>query len=117
MAPWQSSSVRWIRELIELRPDVVVGTGDFLGHPEGLSRTDRSVDALSRGIPGVVTHGSNDRVAPRVKTPSLMSWSLLVPTATTPVRRWILQVFRSYRTKRWAGATSTTVSLEWTYPR
>ena len=68
MAPWHSSSVRWIRELIELRPDVVVGTGDFLGHPEGLSALTEALMPF-RGVPGVVTHGSNDRVAPRVKNP------------------------------------------------
>ena len=68
MAPWHSSSVRWIRELIELRPDVVVGTGDFLGHPEGLSALTEALMPF-RGVPGVVTHGSNDRVAPSVKNP------------------------------------------------
>jgi len=68
IAPWHSSSVRWIRELIELRPDVVVGTGDFLGHPEGLSALTEALMPF-RGVPGVVTHGSNDRVAPRVKNP------------------------------------------------
>lgn len=68
MAPWHSSSVRWIRELIELRPDVVVGTGDFLGHPEGLSALTEALMPF-RGVPGVVTHGSNDRVAPRMKNP------------------------------------------------
>lgn len=68
MAPWHSSTIRWIRELCELRPDVVVGTGDFLGHPEGLSALTEALMPL-RGVPGVVTHGSNDRVAPRMKNP------------------------------------------------
>lgn len=68
MAPWHSSSARWIRELIELRPDVVVGTGDFLGHPESLSTLTEALTPF-RGVPGVVTHGSNDRVAPRMKNP------------------------------------------------
>lgn len=68
MAPWHSSSIRWIRELLELRPDVVVGTGDFLGHPEGLSALTEALMPF-RGVPGVVTHGSNDRVAPKVKNP------------------------------------------------
>ncbi len=68
MAPWHSHAVSWIRELTALHPDIVVGTGDFLGHPEGLSALTEALMPF-RGVPGVVTHGSNDRVAPRVKNP------------------------------------------------
>lgn len=68
MAPWHSQTVAWIRELTVLQPDVVVGTGDFLGHPEGLSALAEALIPFA-GIPGVVTHGSNDRVAPRMKNP------------------------------------------------
>lgn len=68
MAPWHSQTVAWIRELAVLQPDVVVGTGDFLGHPEGLSTLAEALIPFA-GIPGVVTHGSNDRVAPRMKNP------------------------------------------------
>lgn len=68
MAPWHSQTVAWIRELVVLQPDVVVGTGDFLGHPEGLSALAEALIPFA-GIPGVVTHGSNDRVAPRMKNP------------------------------------------------
>jgi uncharacterized protein len=68
MAPWLSSTVNWVRSLADTSPDLVVGTGDFLGHPDGL---EALADALEpfRGIPGVVTHGSNDKVAPRFKNP------------------------------------------------
>lgn len=68
MAPWHSPAVAWIRELTELHPDIVVGTGDFLGHPEGLGALTEALIPFA-GIPGVVTHGSNDRVAPRFKNP------------------------------------------------
>jgi hypothetical protein len=60
--------VSWIRELTALHPDIVVGTGDFLGHPEGLGALTEALIPFA-GIPGVVTHGSNDRVAPRPKNP------------------------------------------------
>lgn len=68
MAPWNSAAIAWIRELAATAPDLVVGTGDFLGHPEGLSALTEALLPLA-GIPGVVTHGSNDRVAPRFKNP------------------------------------------------
>jgi len=68
MAPWHGATISWIRELAELAPDVVVGTGDFLGHPEGLSPLSEALSPFA-GIPGVVTHGSNDRIAPQFKNP------------------------------------------------
>jgi uncharacterized protein len=68
LAPWHGSTIAWIRQLRDVDPHVVVGTGDFLGHPEGLSPLTEALIPLA-GIPGVVTHGSNDRVAPRFKNP------------------------------------------------
>jgi predicted MPP superfamily phosphohydrolase len=68
MAPWNKTAVAWISAQSELEPDLIVGTGDFLGHPDGLSALTQALTPLA-GIPGVVTHGSNDRVAPRFKNP------------------------------------------------
>ena len=68
MAPWHSSTIAWVRELAELEPDLIIGTGDFLGHRDGLSALAEALLPLA-GIPGVITHGSNDRVAPRWKNP------------------------------------------------
>lgn len=68
MAPWNTSAIAWIRELAATSPDLVVCTGDFLGHPAGLSALTEALLPFA-GIPGVVTHGSNDRLAPRFKNP------------------------------------------------
>ncbi len=68
MAPWNSQAVSWISSLAELEPDLIIGTGDFLGHPEGLDALTQALTPLA-GIPGVVTHGSNDKLAPRFKNP------------------------------------------------
>jgi predicted MPP superfamily phosphohydrolase len=68
MAPWNTAAIAWIRELAATAPDLVVGTGDFLGHPDGLHALTEALLPLA-GIPGVVTHGSNDRLAPRFKNP------------------------------------------------
>jgi predicted MPP superfamily phosphohydrolase len=68
MAPWLSSTANWVRSLADTTPDLVVGTGDFLGHPEGLAALSQALEPF-HGIPGVVTHGSNDRVAPSFKNP------------------------------------------------
>lgn len=68
MAPWQRRKQDWIAALAELEPDLVVNTGDNLGHVEGLRGLRRAFDPL-RGIPGVFVHGSNDHIAPSPRNP------------------------------------------------
>lgn len=68
MAPWQYRKQRWIAALAELQPDLVVNTGDNLGHLDGLQGLRRAFDPL-RGIPGVFVHGSNDHAAPSPRNP------------------------------------------------
>jgi predicted MPP superfamily phosphohydrolase len=68
MAPWNKTAVSFIKSLVDLEPDLIIGTGDFLGHPEGLDALTEALAPLA-GIPGVVTHGSNDKIAPRFKNP------------------------------------------------
>lgn len=68
MAPWQHRKQQWIAALAELQPDLVVNTGDNLGHAAGLRGLRAAFDPL-RGIPGVFVHGSNDHVAPSPRNP------------------------------------------------
>lgn len=68
MAPWQRRKQQWIAALAELQPDLVVNTGDNLGHAEGLRGLRAAFDPL-RGIPGVFVHGSNDHTAPSPRNP------------------------------------------------
>ena len=68
MAPWQHRKQEWMAGLAALEPDLVINTGDNLGHPEGLAGLRRAFDGL-RGIPGVYVHGSNDLYAPTPRNP------------------------------------------------
>ncbi|MDI2099254.1 metallophosphoesterase [Klugiella sp. YN-L-19] len=68
MAPWQRAKQDWVRSLVHLEPDLVVNTGDNIGHAEGLSGVKRALEPF-KGIPGVFVHGSNDYFAPVVKNP------------------------------------------------
>lgn len=68
MAPWQHRRQRWIASLAALNPDVIVNTGDNIGHVDGLDGL-RTAFAPFRGIPGVFVHGSNDHVAPAPRNP------------------------------------------------
>ncbi|MGH3876387.1 MAG: metallophosphoesterase [Actinophytocola sp.] len=69
MMPNQRSKQRWVAELADLKPDLVVNTGDNLAHK-------LAVPAVLRGLgplldrPGVFVFGSNDYYAPRPKNPA-----------------------------------------------
>lgn len=69
MAPWQHRKQRWIADLAEdTQPDLVINTGDNLGHTRGLDGI-RSAFAPLRGVPGFFVHGSNDVFEPSGRNP------------------------------------------------
>lgn len=68
LAPWQQRKQQWIRSLAELRPDIVVSTGDNAGHVDCLPALAFTLEAF-RGVPGVFVHGSNDFYGPELKNP------------------------------------------------
>ncbi len=69
MAPWQHRKQRWIARVAEhVQPDLVVNTGDNLGHAAGLDGI-RAAFAPLRGVPGVFVHGSNDVIGPSARNP------------------------------------------------
>ena len=69
MAPWQHRKQRWIADLADrVQPDLVINTGDNLGHEEGLRGIRTAFDPL-RGVPGAFVHGSNDVTGPSARNP------------------------------------------------
>jgi predicted MPP superfamily phosphohydrolase len=68
LAPWQEGRQEWVRSLVALEPDLVINTGDNLGHPEGNAAVEYALAPFA-GIPGVYVHGSNDYFAPSPKNP------------------------------------------------
>lgn len=70
LAPWQTNKINWVRSLAELRPDLVVLTGDLMGHIQARPALLHTLEAFS-GIPTVFVHGSNDYYGPRFKNPLL----------------------------------------------
>ncbi|MBN9213614.1 MAG: metallophosphatase [Microbacterium sp. SCN 70-200] len=69
MAPWQHRKQAWIARLAEhVQPDLVINTGDNLGHEDGL-RGIRTAFAPLRGVPGLFVHGSNDVIGPSGRNP------------------------------------------------
>lgn len=68
MAPWQRRKQEWVRSLAELQPDLVINTGDNLGHRDGLEGVRFALEPFA-GVPGVYVHGSNDYFGPTGKNP------------------------------------------------
>lgn len=73
LAPWQTRKIDWVRSLADLNPDLVVATGDMLGHVEALPAL-RSALAPFASTPGVYVHGSNDYFGPTMPNPFEYLW-------------------------------------------
>jgi predicted MPP superfamily phosphohydrolase len=68
MAPWQREKQDWVRSLRALEPDLVINTGDNLGHVDGIEGIERALEPF-RGLPGLDVNGSNDYFGPTAKSP------------------------------------------------
>ena len=68
MAPWQRRKQEWVRSLAMIEPDLIVNTGDNLGHPDGLEGLRYALEPFE-GIAGVFVNGSNDYFGPQLKNP------------------------------------------------
>lgn len=68
MAPWQTAKQDFVRSLVRYEPDLIVDTGDNLGHIDGNSGVERALEPFA-GIPGVFVNGSNDYFGPVFKNP------------------------------------------------
>ena len=68
LAPWQRDKIAWVQSLTTLRPDLIVDTGDNLGHADALPALEEALSVFE-GVPGVFAHGSNDYFAPTPKNP------------------------------------------------
>lgn len=70
LAPWQHRKIEWVRRLVELRPDLVVLTGDLMGHRLSRGPLLHALRAFTEAdVPGVFVHGSNDYYSPIAKNP------------------------------------------------
>ena len=68
LAPWQKRKQRFIKKLAELKPDLVIDTGDNLGHIDSIAPVLTALGPLMRH-PGVFVNGSNDYFAPVLRNP------------------------------------------------
>lgn len=69
LTPDQDDKVEWVRSLADLRPDLVVDTGDNWAHQDSMPALLHALEPLME-IPGAFVMGSNDYYAPVPKNPA-----------------------------------------------
>jgi uncharacterized protein len=68
LTPGRHRLMSWLRSLDALEPDLVVNTGDSIGHPQAVRPFLTSLGPLL-DRPGVFVYGSNDLYSPKLKNP------------------------------------------------
>lgn len=68
LTPGQTRKQQWLRRLGELRPDLVIDTGDHLAHRDSVPVVRESLGDLL-DLPGVFVLGSNDYFEPTLRNP------------------------------------------------
>ncbi len=68
VTPGQRRKQAWVRDLAQLRPDLVVNTGDTLAHRFAVPAIMAMFEPLFE-FPGVFVPGNNDYYAPTLKSP------------------------------------------------
>lgn len=68
LTPNRKREISIIRSWADLKPDLVISTGDFLGHKLAIDTALFALDPLL-SLPGLYVFGSNDYYGPRLKNP------------------------------------------------
>lgn len=81
LTPGDRRMAAFVRGTLVHGPDLVVVTGDILGHPDAIDEAVALLADVGRGRPAVAVLGSNDRYGPVVRNPLRY---LRGPTTTHP---------------------------------
>ncbi|MFL4480011.1 metallophosphoesterase [Paeniglutamicibacter sp. ORCA_105] len=111
MVPGQELKRRWLQSLADLKPDLVINTGDNLGHLEGLDALLEALDPLM-AFPGAFVPGSNCYFGPRPKNP----FRYLAKRSDTPRNSSKYQLpwqemHRAFGTAGWVNLTNRNHSM------
>ncbi len=112
LAPWQDTKLDWLQGLATVEPDLIVNTGDSLGHAAALPVL---ADALQvfRGVPGFFVHGSNDVHGPQLKNPLRYFAGPSQQRRDAPVERLdVAGLERAYAELGWLDLNNTARAVE-----
>ncbi|WP_394940063.1 metallophosphoesterase [Psychromicrobium sp. YIM B11713] len=107
----QRRKTEWLQRLAELKPDLVVNTGDNLTHPEAI---DPLLDALKplMQFPGVFVPGSNDYYAPRFKNPaSYLAGPSQLSKKRNPLKLDTERMHAGFGARGWVNLTNRNQSM------
>ena len=68
LTPNKKREIADIKSFAQLKPDLVISTGDFLAHKDSVKTVIAALDELL-DLPGLFVFGSNDYYAPQFKNP------------------------------------------------
>jgi len=68
LTPRRGREIADIKSWIKLKPDLVISTGDFLAHRDGVGVALNALNELL-DLPGLYVFGSNDYYVPKFKNP------------------------------------------------
>jgi predicted MPP superfamily phosphohydrolase len=108
MAPWQKRKQRWVSQLGKLNADLVVNTGDNLGHRDAIRPTLEALSSVLE-LPGVFVNGSNDYYAPGFRNPFNY---LLKPSTPTPGKPLDTKALNDAFEKNWLNLNNRSGALE-----
>jgi predicted MPP superfamily phosphohydrolase len=84
MAPWQKRKQQFIKALISEAADLIVNTGDNLGHENVIHVTMNAYSNILK-VPGVFVNGSNDYYAPSIRNPLSYIFKPSTPSQEKPL--------------------------------
>ena len=111
LMPGQRRKAAWVAALANLRPDLVVNTGDNISHPDAIPAVLEAFSGLE-GVPGVFVLGSNDYFVPKFKNPALY---LLPPRPVTTAKSRRLpteDLVKGMLDLGWTDLTNTRATLD-----
>ena len=79
LAGWQKRKMKFVRSLAALKPDLIVNTGDNIGHANAIDSLLECTGELRR-VPGVFVNGSNDYHTPTFRNPLSYLFKPSTPT-------------------------------------
>lgn len=107
--PGQRKKFAWLQSLAELKPDLVINTGDNLSHPDAVGEVLEALEPL-RQFPGVFVGGSNDYFAPTWKNPLRYFRGPSKLDAEPESLDW-QRLFSGFESSGWKNLNNRTASL------
>lgn len=109
LAPWQRSKQRFIKDLAKHKIDLVVNTGDNLGHTKAIPALLECLEPLIQK-PGVFVNGSNDYYAPVPKNP--ISYIFHASVAPKSQRLETTKMTGAFEQAGWVNLNNQSADLE-----